>query len=80
MQFEQLLIRAGRLKAEQQVGCFVSGLQEGIKLDVQAAKPATLTVAIGLARLYEAHSQPEERSHKIQKTLLQVQSEKATCR
>ncbi|XP_020411536.1 uncharacterized protein LOC109946859 [Prunus persica] len=35
-QFEKLLIRAGRLTPDQQVGCFVSGLKENIKTDVQA--------------------------------------------
>ncbi|KAL4183062.1 hypothetical protein AMTRI_Chr11g96290 [Amborella trichopoda] len=47
-QFERLLIRAGRLTPLQQVGCFISGLKESSKIDVQACQPATLTVAIGL--------------------------------
>ncbi|KAI5316982.1 hypothetical protein L3X38_036689 [Prunus dulcis] len=37
-QFEKLLIRAGRLTLDQQVGCFVSGLKENIKTDVQASE------------------------------------------
>ncbi|XP_042500062.1 uncharacterized protein LOC122078232 [Macadamia integrifolia] len=38
-------------------GLHVSGLKEGIKVDVQAAKPTTLSATIGLARLYEARNQ-----------------------
>lgn len=53
-QFERLLFPAGRLSPERQVGGFVGGLKEGIKVDVQAAKPRTLSAATGLARLYEA--------------------------
>ncbi|KAK2971290.1 hypothetical protein RJ640_001316 [Escallonia rubra] len=56
-QFSRLLLRAGRLLPEQQVGCFVSGLKESLKADVQACKPATLSAAVGLARLYEARNQ-----------------------
>ena len=32
----------------------MSGLKESIRIDVQAVKPSTLTVAMGLAKLYEA--------------------------
>lgn len=53
-QFEHLLSRAGKLAQVQQVGCFVSGLNEGIRADVQACRPTSLTSAVGLARLYEA--------------------------
>ncbi|XP_034198084.1 uncharacterized protein LOC117613593 [Prunus dulcis] len=60
-QFEKLLIRAGRLTPDQQVGCFVSGLKENIKTDVQACKPQTLSAAIGLARLYESRNQTNRR-------------------
>ncbi|KAK2983097.1 hypothetical protein RJ640_009836 [Escallonia rubra] len=56
-QFSRLLLRAGRLLPEQQVGCFVSGLKESLKADVQACKPTTLSAAVGLARLYEARNQ-----------------------
>ncbi|KAL4186481.1 hypothetical protein AMTRI_Chr09g14350 [Amborella trichopoda] len=48
-QFERLLIQAGRLTPLQQMGCFISGLKESIKMDVQACQPATLTAAIGLS-------------------------------
>lgn len=51
----------GPLTQEQQVGCFVSGLKENIKTDVQACKPQTLSAAIGLARLYESRNQTGRR-------------------
>lgn len=50
-----MLVRVGRLTPSHQAGCFISGLKESIKVDVQASRPATLFAAIGLARrLYEA--------------------------
>ena len=52
--FERLLARVGQLTAAQQVGCFVSGLKESIRVEVQASKPTSLSGAVGLARLYEA--------------------------
>ncbi|KAK2999353.1 hypothetical protein RJ639_024546 [Escallonia herrerae] len=51
-QFSRLLLRAGRLLPEQQVGCFISGLKESLRVDVQSRKPTTLSTAIGLARLW----------------------------
>ena len=56
-QFERLLSKVGKLSPTQQVGCFISGLKEHLRIDVQALKPASLSVAVGLARLYEAKSQ-----------------------
>jgi hypothetical protein len=44
----------GKLSQAHQVGGFVSGLKESIRVDVQAVKPSTLTAAVGLAKLYEA--------------------------
>ena len=44
----------GKLNQSQQVACFIGGLKEGVRIDVQAMKPTTFSVAIGLARLYEA--------------------------
>jgi hypothetical protein len=52
--FEQLLAKAGHLPPMPQVSCFVSGLKESIKVDVMARRPADLSTAIGLERLYEA--------------------------
>ncbi|CAN0904661.1 Retrovirus-related Pol polyprotein from transposon 17.6 [Linum grandiflorum] len=52
-EFERLLVRAGQLAPEQQVACFISGLATGIRTEVQAGQPETLSAAIGLARLYE---------------------------
>lgn len=53
-QYEKLLTRAGKLTPAQQVGCFISGLKEEIRTEGQAARPASLSAAVGLARLYEA--------------------------
>jgi hypothetical protein len=53
-QFEKLLNRVGKLSQAHQVGGFVSGLKESIRIDVQAVKPSTLTAAVGLGKLYEA--------------------------
>ena len=60
-QFERLLSRVGKLPPAQQVGCFISGLKEHLRIDVQALKPASLSAAVGLARLYEAKSQFQHR-------------------
>uniref|UniRef100_A0A2N9HMQ3 Retrotransposon gag domain-containing protein n=1 Tax=Fagus sylvatica TaxID=28930 RepID=A0A2N9HMQ3_FAGSY len=56
--FEQLLAKAGPLPSTGQVSCFVSGLKENLKADVMAGRPADLTTAIGLARLYKARNTP----------------------
>ncbi|KAK3025591.1 hypothetical protein RJ639_042630 [Escallonia herrerae] len=61
-QFERLLIRAGKLSQEQQVGCFISGLKENLKVDVQACRRTSLSSAIGLARLYEARNRNTRRN------------------
>ncbi|CAB4283456.1 unnamed protein product [Prunus armeniaca] len=53
-QFQDFFAR--RITPYQQIGCFVSGLKENIKTDVQACKPQTLSAAIGLARLYESRN------------------------
>ena len=52
--FEKLLAKAGPLTQTRHVSCFISGLRESIRIDVQANRPTTLTSGIGLARLYEA--------------------------
>lgn len=54
MDFEKLLSKVGRLTPEQKVSCFVSGLQDSIRTEVQAVHSKALSEAIGLARLYEA--------------------------
>jgi hypothetical protein len=59
VQFERLLTRVGRLASEHQIGCFVSGLKEDIRTEVQAARPTSLSTAMGLARLYEARQQAQ---------------------
>jgi hypothetical protein len=53
-QFEKLFSIVGKLSQVHQVGCFVSGLKENIRTEVQAARPSTLTTSVGLAHLYEA--------------------------
>ena len=55
--FEHLLAKVGYLPPTRQVSCFVSGLRENVKVYVLAGRPADLTTAIGLARLYEARNQ-----------------------
>lgn len=55
-EFTRLLSWVGKLSLEQQVGCFVSGLKDSIRIDVQASRPSFLAEAIGLARLYETKS------------------------
>jgi hypothetical protein len=54
--FESLLSKVGPLPQNQQVSCFMSGLNEVIKADVTARRPLTFTSAIGLARVYEAYN------------------------
>ncbi|KAK0587236.1 hypothetical protein LWI29_019561 [Acer saccharum] len=60
--FEKLLAKVGSLAPDKKVSCFVTGLKDSIRTDVQANLPSTLTMAIGLARLFEArdttHRQP----------------------
>ena len=68
-QFERLLSTVGKLPPAQQVGCFISGLKEHLRIVVQALKPASLSAAVGLARLYEAksqiqHQQPPSKENK----------------
>ncbi|KAF8378270.1 hypothetical protein HHK36_029609 [Tetracentron sinense] len=60
--FEKLLARVGPFPQAQQVSCFVSGLRDSIKTDVQASRPSTLSDAIGLARLYEARNLSQRRA------------------
>ena len=51
----------GHLPLNRQVSCFISGLKESNKADVLAGCPATLSTAIGLARLYEARNTSQRR-------------------
>ncbi|KAJ0096274.1 hypothetical protein Patl1_28900 [Pistacia atlantica] len=54
--FEKLLSKTGHLAHERQVSCFISGLKDNIKTEVQAGRPSTLSSAIRLAKLYEARN------------------------
>ncbi|KAG6647297.1 hypothetical protein CIPAW_07G069300 [Carya illinoinensis] len=54
VQFEQLLSWACDLVPNHQLGCFISGVKDPIRIDVQAARPVPITDAIILSRLYEA--------------------------
>ncbi|XP_022888557.1 uncharacterized protein LOC111404064 [Olea europaea var. sylvestris] len=54
MEFDRLLHRVGSLSKGQQVGCFISGLKESLRVDVQACNPVSLSATIGLAHLYES--------------------------
>jgi hypothetical protein len=53
----------GKLSQAHQVGGFVSGLKESIRIDVQAVKPSTLTAVVGLAKLYEACVLAKKKAH-----------------
>ena len=53
----------GKLNQSQQVACFIGGLKKGVRIDVQAMKPTTLSATIGLARLYEAKYQKRSNSN-----------------
>ena len=59
IQFEKLLSRVGKLNQPQQVTCFVGGLKESMRIDIQAMKPTTLSATIGLAWLYEVKYQKQ---------------------
>ncbi|KAK2969546.1 hypothetical protein RJ640_023804 [Escallonia rubra] len=50
-QFDKHLIRVGKLYQEQQVGYFISGLKENLKVDLKAYKPTSLSSATSLACL-----------------------------
>ena len=41
--------------------CFISGLKEHLRVDVQALKPTFLSLAVDLARLYEAKCHSQQR-------------------
>jgi hypothetical protein len=47
LQFEQLLSRVGKLSIQHQLSCFISGLKDTIRTEVQAARPTSVTKAIG---------------------------------
>jgi hypothetical protein len=61
VQFERLLSRVGKLSLEHQLGCFISGLKDTIRIEVQASRPKSLIAAVGLARLYEAKQHDQRR-------------------
>ncbi|KAK0571896.1 hypothetical protein LWI29_023257 [Acer saccharum] len=75
--FEKLLARAGHLPQAQQVSCFISGLRDTIRTDIQANRPTDLTSAIGLARLYEARDLAHKPS-KVLSTHSEAQNDPAT--
>lgn len=49
-QFEKLLAKVGHLSQDRKVSYCLTGLRDSIRTDVQANRPTTLTMAIGLAR------------------------------
>ncbi|KAI9201290.1 hypothetical protein LWI28_021152 [Acer negundo] len=59
--FERVLDKVGNLAQDKKISCFVKGLRDTIRTDVQAHCPSTLTVAIGLAKLYEARDQAQKK-------------------
>ncbi|KAH7569605.1 hypothetical protein JRO89_XS06G0207400 [Xanthoceras sorbifolium] len=52
--FERLLAKIEILAPEKKVSCFVADLKDNVQTDVQANRLTTLTMTIGLAKLYEA--------------------------
>ncbi|KAJ0019948.1 hypothetical protein Pint_30984 [Pistacia integerrima] len=61
-----------------QVSCFVSGLKDNIRIEVQARRPSTLSSAIGLAKLYEARNNARDLvSSKVSSTSYEAQSSPA---
>ncbi|KAK0578199.1 hypothetical protein LWI29_006640 [Acer saccharum] len=59
--FERVLAKVGNLAQDKKVSCFMTGLRDSIRTDVQAHCPSTLTMAIGLAKLYEARDQAQKK-------------------
>lgn len=59
----RLLSRVGQLLVEQQVRCFVNGLKDFLRIDVQALRPTSLLKAIGLAILYESKTVDSRKGH-----------------
>ncbi|TXG66291.1 hypothetical protein EZV62_007566 [Acer yangbiense] len=59
--FERVLAKVGNLAQDKKVSCFVTGLRDSIRIDVQAHCPSTLTMVIGLAKLYEARDQAQKK-------------------
>ncbi|KAI9156198.1 hypothetical protein LWI28_002074 [Acer negundo] len=55
--FERVLAKVGNLAQDKKVSCFVTCLRDSIRTYVQAHCPSTFTMAIGLAKLYEARDQ-----------------------
>ena len=47
----------GKLNQSQRVACFIGGLKEGVRIDVQAMKPPMLFAVVGLAQFYEVKYQ-----------------------
>ncbi|KAJ0025168.1 hypothetical protein Pint_07508 [Pistacia integerrima] len=67
------------LAQEQQVSCFNSGLKDNIRTEVQAGRHATLSSAIGLAKLYEARNKARDLvSSKVSSTNYEAQSSPTT--
>ncbi|XP_024196010.1 uncharacterized protein LOC112199194 [Rosa chinensis] len=56
-QFTKLSRRAPRFPPEVLLSCFIGGLKEDIRVDVQAQKPRTLYEACELARVYETRNE-----------------------
>lgn len=62
--FEKLANRTKGLTEEFFVSCFVSGLKDEIKTEVQIFQPTTISHAIGLARLQEESIETLSRRNK----------------
>ena len=59
--FEKLSHRVDGLPEHFLIGCFIAGLKDDIRLDVQIKNPTSLAEAIGVARLVEERNQLQRR-------------------
>ena len=71
--FERLLGKAGALTDKQKTICFINGLREPLRADLQAQNPTTISLAISLARIYEGKNQEGKKGYKPNPFLKRVQ-------
>ena len=55
--FERVLGKAGTLTDQLEMACFLRGLKEMLRADVQAQNPTKLSSAIAMGRIYEGKAQ-----------------------
>ena len=67
--FERGLARVVALSQEKKVSCFVTRLKDSIRTDGQANQPTTLTMAIGLPKLFEGPDLAQRRGTTCERSL-----------